>query len=48
MCGKLRDLAGGMCEQCRVDRAVTMRKPAAHPASGKAARDGKPAPRQRL
>ena len=48
MCGNLRDLVGGMCEQCRVDRAVTMRKPAARPANGKAERDGKPAPRQRL
>ena len=48
MCGNLRDLVGGMCEQCRVDRAVTMRKPAARQASGKAARDGKPAPSQRL
>lgn len=41
-CGKLRELVGGMCEQCRIDRAVTMRKPKAKAKPGEGGRRGKP------
>ena len=41
-CGKLRDLIGGMCEQCRIDRAVTMRKPKPKAKPGEGGRRGKP------
>ena len=42
MCGNLRDLVGGMCEQCRIDRAVTMRKPKPKAKPGEGGRRGKP------
>ncbi len=40
-CGKLRDLVGGMCEQCRVDRAATMPKPKPKKKPGEGGRRGK-------
>lgn len=40
-CGKLRDLVGGMCEQCRVDRAATMPKPKPKKKPGEDGRRGK-------